>query len=330
MLVCPVCNYNHQEEESKCQRCDWSMQDNLDSIEINSEHPIFTTCIPTLVERLETETTHKEKLQLIIQQLELQESNSHKLDEILDQIEANKQQNHQEINTLKDQIVELKSLLKSKNNNSDIEAEETNNLTIYEHIQTSSPLENALVNFDSGNFSNVEYNENSSVFPTEGDRNINNKYALTDNYRKSSLYNETSDREPYENFDVQENIEPEANSNNSYENFYCLIEKRELEYIEASVTKESIEKLRGGTLSELKFSNYPRGNYWIINWKKIDCLIPNKQTINPYQYGNFQRIFECTNYHEEYSKFKLIEPATVFKNDNAVWILERKGKIKFI
>ena len=52
MSVCPVCQNQHYEEVSKCQRCDWSMQDNLDFVEINPEHPIFKTCIPTLVESL--------------------------------------------------------------------------------------------------------------------------------------------------------------------------------------------------------------------------------------------------------------------------------------
>ncbi len=333
MLVCPVCNYNHQEEVSKCQRCNLSIKDDddLNSIEINPEHPILTTCIPTLVERLEAETTHKEKLQFIIQQLELQESNSHKLDEILDEIEAGKQQNHQETTTLKDQIVELKSLLESKNNNSDVEVEEANDLTIYEHIQTSSPLENALVNFDSGNFSNMEYNENSSVFPIEGDRNINNKYALTDNYQKSSLYNETSGRESFENINTQEDTEPEVNSNSNYQSFYRLIKNGELKVTKVAVPQKNIEKSRSGTQSESKFINDVKGNYWIINWHDVYCLIPKeKSKINQYQYGNFQRIFECQNYQETYSNFEIIEPATVFKSDNEAWILERKGKIKFI
>jgi hypothetical protein len=92
-----------------------------------------------------------------------------------------------------------------------------------------------------------------------------------------------------------------------------------------------MEKMRGGTQSELTFVNDRKGNYWIVNWQEVYCLIPKEKTyINQYQYGNFQRIFECQQYQENYSDFEVIEPATVFKCDTETWQLERKGKIKFI
>lgn len=56
MLVCPVCKYSHREEVRNCQRCNWSMQDDLG---IPLEHLILETCIPTLVNILEKEITDK-------------------------------------------------------------------------------------------------------------------------------------------------------------------------------------------------------------------------------------------------------------------------------
>jgi hypothetical protein len=319
MLICPVCKYNHQEEVSKCQRCNWSMQEDVDSIEINLEHPILATCIPTLVNRLEEETIHKEKLQLIIQQLELQESNSHKLDEILDEIETNKQQNYQAVTIIKDQIIELKSLLESKNNYSNLDTETTNSSTSIEDIQTLS--ENTSDDFN---------NENDSVFSIESDRNANNDYHPTNESQEGSLY-DISDRESSENFQTQEYTAPENNSDGSYQSFYRLIKNRELEFTQVAIPQETMEKIRGGTQSEFKFVNDRKGNYWIINWHDIYCLIPKEKiNIEEHNYGNFQRIFNCQNYQETYSDFEVIEPTIVFKSDNETWQLERKGKIKFI
>ena len=316
MSVCPVCQNHHYEEVSNCPRCDWSMQDDLDSIEISSENPILTTCIPTLVKHLEVETTHKEKLQSIIQQLELQESNSHKLDEILEEIEANKKQSHQEITTLKDQIVELKFLLESKNTNSDIEVEETNDFTISEHIQTSSPIEN-----------------DDNIFPTENDRDVTNDSNSTNEPQEGSLYDEKSDRESFENLNFQEDTEPEVNLNSNYQSFYRLIDNGELKVTKVTVTQETMEKMRGGTLSEFKFINDRKGNYWIVNWHDVYCLVPKKKiNIEEHNYGNFQRVFNCQDYKGKYHDFEVIEPAivTVFNSNDGTWQLERKGKIKFI
>lgn len=324
MSVCPVCQNHHYEEVSKCQRCNWSMQDNLDFVEINPEHPILKTCIPTLVESLEAETTHKEKLQSIIQQLELQESNSYKLDEILDELEANKQQSHQEITTLKDKIDELKIALESKNdNNSDVEVEETNNFTISEHIPSSLPMENNLIDFDSRNLSNMEDSESNSIFLIESDRDNNNDFNPTNEPLEDSLYSKTDD--------TQENLTPEVNTNRNYQSFYRLINNGELEVTKVTVPQETMEKMRGGTLSEFNFINDRKGHYWIVNWHNVYCLIPKEKTyINQYQYGNFQRVFECQKYQENYLDFEIIEPAVVFKCDDQTWQLERKGTIKFI
>ncbi len=147
----------------------------------------------------------------------------------------------------------------------------------------------------------------------------------------NSLYNETGDRESSENIDTQEDTEPEVNSNGSYQSFYRLVKNGELEVTKVTIPQETMEKMRGGTLSELRFSNARKGNLWIINWHDVYCLIPQENiNINQYQYGNFQRVFDCQNYQETYSDFEVIEPATVFNCDGNSWQLERKGKIRFI
>lgn len=185
------------------------------------------------------------------------------------------------------------------------------------------------------------------------DRNVNNDPNSINEPQEGSLYNETGDlyennlenmnnddlgdssdiigdRESSENFQTQQYIESQVNSNGSYHSFYSLIKKGELEVIKVTVPQETVEKIRGGTNSELKFVNDRKGNYWIVNWKEFYCLIPKEKTyINQYQHGNFQRIFECKNYYEDYSEFKLIKPATVIKNNDETWQLDTKGKIEF-
>jgi TolA-binding protein len=357
MLVCPVCNYNHQEEVSKCQRCNLSIKDDddLNSIEINSENPILKTCIPTLVKHLENETESKNKLLLHIQTLDpdIQKANNKKLDEIIDAIGDCNKQYLQEIKTLEEQVIELKSLIESKNNFSNVTTETKNSSATTENIQTSLSIETS-VDINSEKIGNMEDSEKNNVFPTESDRNLNNDSNPTNEPQEDSLYNETGDRNENNlvnmdnndlgnNFDItgdrpssetdgtQENIAPEVNSNRNYQSFYRLINNGELEVTKVTVPQETMEKIRGGTLSEFKFINDRKGNYWIVNWHNVYCLIPKEKTyINQHQYGNFQRVFECQNYQETYSDFEIIEPATVFNSNDGTWQLERKGKIKFV
>ncbi len=335
MLVCPVCNYHHQEELSKCQRCNLSIKndDDLNFIEINSEHPILKTCIPTLVKYLENETESKNKLLSHIQTLDPdnQKANNKKLDEIIDAIEDCNKQYLQEIKTLKEQVIELKSLVESKNNYSNVDTETTNCSISIEDIQTFSPIENTPDDFNNKNISNMEDNENDSVFPIQSDRNIYNNFNPINELPEGSLYNETGDGESYKNLNSQENTESEVNLNSNYQNFYRLIERGELKVNKVTVPQETMEKIRGGTQSEFKFVNELKGNYWVVNWHDVYCLIPKKKiNIEEHSYGNFQRIFDCQNYKETYSKFEVIEPAIVFNSNDETWQLERKGKIKFI
>jgi hypothetical protein len=323
MSVCPVCQYHHQEEVSKCQRCNWLMQDSLDFIGISPDHPIVKIYIPLLVKCFKDENEAlRSNLQIL--DLDIQKANNQKLDEIIDAIEDSKKQYINEIKTLTEQVIELRSLIENTNNQS------TNSFIAPEPIPASSPIEDNSVNFDSRNIGNIEDNENNSVFPIESDRNLNNADDPELNPQEGSLYDE-SDREFYENFETQENIDFETNSNSNYQQFYRLIKKGEIEVIKVTVPQENIEKMRGGTLSELKFINDSKGNYWIVDWQNVYCLIPKKNiNIQEHNYGNFQRIFNCQNYQETYSGFEVIEPATVFKSDHEAWQLERKGKINFI
>ncbi|MBW4533130.1 MAG: hypothetical protein KME09_04260 [Pleurocapsa minor HA4230-MV1] len=333
MPDCPVCKYSHREEVRNCQRCNWSMKDDLDSIGINPEHPILATYIPTIVNRLEEEAKSKNNLLLHIQTLDPdnQKANNQKLDELIDIIEYSKKEYFQEIETLKEQVIELKCFLESKNNYSNVDPKTTNNSISTKDIQTLLPIENTPDDLNNKNVSNIKDNENHSIFSIESDRNVNNDPNSINEPQEGSLYNETGDRESSKSVDTQEDTAPELNSNRNYQSFYRLIKNGELEAIKVAVPQETVEKIRGGTNSELKFVNDRKGNYWIVNWHEVYCLIPKEKiNINQYQYGNFQRIFNCQNYQETYKDLEVIEPATVLKSDGETWQLERKGKIKFI
>ena len=161
--------------------------------------------------------------------------------------------------------------------------------------------------------------------------NVNNGYERNFELQEGSLYDKTGDRESPEIIGTKVDTKPEANSNGSYHSFYRLIRDGKLEVTQVAVLQETMEKIRSGTLSKLQFSNDKKGNFWIINWHNVHCLIPKKKiNINQYQYGNFQRIFNCQDYQETYSDFEVIEPAIVFNCDGETWQLSRKGKIKFI
>lgn len=177
----------------------------------------------------------------------------------------------------------------------------------------------------------ADFKSQLSNFKTKVVNSFNeyNQVDTKDN-NHNSLFTQESDSSFFDNSNNQEDIKSENNLNGSYQSFYRLIKNGELEVSEVKVSQETMEKIRGGTQSELDFVNDQKGNFWIVNWHDVYCLIPKEKTyINPYQYGNFQRIFNCQNYQETYTDLEVIEPATVLKSDGETWQLERKGKINF-
>lgn len=330
MPDCPVCKNHHQEEVSKCQRCNCSMQND---IEISREHEILTICVPTLVKSLEDEQRAKNSLFSHLQILDpdIQKRNNQKLDEIQEKIDELKfllkesqgychiEQNNGDISKL---AINHHNLLSSNDPSTNNIKIENNNSELF----TQSDIQpNNLINL----IDSVDDNHNS-FFIQESDHNQNNVYDINLNLQEGNLYQE-SDYEFSESDDTQKDTAPEVNPNRSYQSFYSLIKKGEFEVIKVTVPQETVEKIRGGTNSELKFVNDRKGNYWIVNWQECYCLIPKEKTyINQYQYGNFQRIFECQKYQENYLSFEVIKPAIVSKYDDKTWQLESKGEIKFI
>jgi hypothetical protein len=341
MSVCPVCKYNHLEEVSHCSRCNWSMQNN---IEISPEHEILTTCIPTLVKCLENEQRAKNGLLSHIQILDpdIQIMNNLKLDKIQEEIKNDREQTNKQFSNLEEIVNELKLLLKDKKNSDyfsslatehgspELNQTSKNNTVIEdsnnEFLRQSDYQSNSLVN------SSIFFRDSNhdDSFIEESDRNVNNDLNPTDELLEDSFY-EMNNSSFFDNSNDQETLKPEINSNRSYQSFYRLIKNGELEVTKVAVPQETMEKIRGGTQSEFKFVNDQKGNYWIVNWHDVYCLIPKDKTyINQYQYGNFQRVFNCQNYKETYSDFEIIEPTIVFNSNDGTWQLERKGKIKFI
>ena len=109
MSVCPLCQNHHPQEVNECQRCTWSMQDDLKSVGIDSDHPIIKTYIPAIVTRLENET---KALHSLIQtsNIDIQKANSQKLDEIIDGLEDIKKQQLESIKSISDLSAETNTL----------------------------------------------------------------------------------------------------------------------------------------------------------------------------------------------------------------------------
>jgi hypothetical protein len=200
--------------------------------------------------------------------------------------------------------------------------------TLNQQLGEIAELKSQLSNFKTKIVNSFDNYNQASI---ESDRNVNNNFNLTNESQEGSLYDETGDRQFFDKSNNQQDIKPKINLNNSYQSFYHLIKNGELEVTKVAVPQETMEKMRNDTQSEFKFLNDQKGNYWIVNWYDVYCLIPKENTnINQYQYGNFQRIFDCQNYQETYREFEVIEPAIVFNCNDETWQLERKGKIKFI
>ena len=306
MLVCPVCKNHHQEKVEQCQRCNWSMQDDVG---ISLDHKILTTCIPTLIEHLEKKQKAKNDLLSHIQVLDpdIHRKNNRKLDEIQEKFEKDREETNKQFSNLEKIINELKFILNNKSNLDNISSSTV-------EIDSPKPNQTRKKNIK------IETVDNSIE---KSGLQINNG---------SNLIDESSgDRESVKTINSSENSEPETNSDDSCLDFYSLIKCEKLEVNKVTVTQETMEKLRGGTQSELKFTNDRKGNYWIYNWQDVYYLIPKEKLyINPYQYGNFQRVFNCQDYQETYKDFEVIEPATVVKSNREIWQLKNKGQIKFI
>ena len=347
MLVCPVCDCSHKEEVSNCQRCNWSMQQ--DDLGISSEHEILTICIPNLTKRLEDAERDKNALLSHIQILDpdLQKKNNHKLDEIQEEIKKQGEQISKQFkNDIEEIINKLNSLSKVKEKISAIQNISSSVIEDYSSEPNYTTEHNTKIeNNDIELLTQSSFELNSPVslpgflkdnnydnsFTEKSDRHLNNDFNPTNEPQEGSLYNETGDRHFTEITNSQEDTKTEVNSISNYQSFYYMIRNRELEVNKVTVPQETMEKIRGGTHSEFKFVNEPKGNYWIVNWHDVYCLIPKEKiNIEEHNYGHFQRIFDCQNYKETYSNFEVVEPATVFNSNNGTWQLERKGKIKFI
>ena len=221
--------------------------------------------------------------------------------------------------------IQFKKITDLKSQLSNLEAKIVTPLNKYE-LDFVEESDRTYPNHDLDLFNKVEKNLDSGT----GDHNPNNSFNFKSNQQEGRLYNLTGDRKFTETSNDRENYEPDNNHNDSYQNFYRLIKRGELEFIKVVVPQETIRQLRSGTQCELKFTEDRKGNFWIINWQGVCFLIPKeKSIIHPYQYGNFQRVFNCQNYHEDYINFEVIEPAIVISCNRETWQLERKGTIKF-
>jgi hypothetical protein len=194
-----------------------------------------------------------------------------------------------------------------------------------QQLQKTDVLQSQLTNFKT---KIVNSFDNYNLASIESDRHVNNDSNSINEPQEGSLYNEIGDHNFFDKSNNQQDIKPENHSNDSFQSFYRLIKNGKLQVTEVKLSQE---KMRGTTNSELKFLNDRKGNFWIVYWHSVYCLIPKEKTIiNLHQYTNFQRVFDCQNYQETYREFKIIEPTTVENSNDRTWQLKRKGKIKFM
>ncbi len=325
MSVCPVCEYQNQKEVSNCQRCNWLMEDNLDSIGISAEHPILKTCIPALVKCLKGIKDENKALRSHLQTLnpDIQKENSQKLYDIIEAIKDSKQKYLQELKFLTEQVTELKSLVAIKNDYSNVITEGINNSTITENIQILSAIENTSVDFDNKNISNMEDSENSSVFP-ESNLLLDNNHNDLPTLPRNDLGDKTGQSEFSQTIDIQTSqfVEIYNKDKNLFD-----------EYTISTVTetKDSRDNRLAGRSEIVFLSSISKGNYWIVEENNNFYLVPHaKISINEHNKRyTIENLFECDESSSGDYNFKLIRPAKILKVNSELWQLEKKGKLEF-
>lgn len=102
--------------------------------------------------------------------------------------------------------------------------------------------------------------------------------------------------------------------------------------IVVSETQDSQNSRRGGSQEPAIFSEDKRGNYWIINSKNKQYLVPKpKIKINEHNSQTVGTLFECRGYQSGISSdFKLVKPGKVTSSvSGETWKLDESGILKF-
>ncbi len=329
MSDCPVCQNHHQQEVSKCQRCDWSMEEDVNSIEISLEHPILKTCIPKLIKSLEKEKKEKNDLHSLIQtsNLDIQKENNRKLDKIQEEIEKDREKTDKHFSNLEAILNELKSLLKNTNN-SYTNLSELNDTSEHIVIKNNNSELSTSTNSEPDNTVNslniIKVDNHDNVHVRESDFQSDNNHNDLSALQENALCYETEQSEFSQTIDIQipHFVETYNRDKNSFNEFIIstVIE-----------TEESRDNRLAGRSEEVFLSNTSKGKYWIVEENNNFYLVPHaKISINEHNKRyTIDNLFECDESSSGDYNFKLIRPAKVSKVNSELWQLEKKGKLDF-
>jgi hypothetical protein len=178
---------------------------------------------------------------------------------------------------------------------------------------------------------------------------------------ESIFYNETGDRNFFDNSNNQEDIKAEINLNGSYQNKIEDLKNQDNKNIKINLTTQ-ISQFRQAytqdikliqnliiakvaisveTLEQITFyqpdtiilKNTSHGKYWIVDYSGNYFLIPSEiQHITDAKETSLtiaRLLFHLSGYYPQYSSYHLIRPAIVTKVSTNQWKLEEKGKFNF-
>ena len=339
MLKCPVCKNSYKQEVSICQRCNLLEQD-IDRVnQISPDHPILTTCIPSLIKTLEKyrETNQKNETRLNLQKLKTK----------VQVIYTKQEQSYLKIEELESIVNDLKSQIQRRNsyrnNDSNVSKEQVNSI----QTQSQIPIKNTFtypVNLDISNmkvyskdyalsepssfqinsFSNWEYSSNNNdLVNTQDDCQNNSNSELLFGQQESELDNETG-KQNFAEVD-RDRIPQFVEAYNLNKN---LFDRHAVSIV--IETQESMENRLAGRGEAVYLSDNTKGKYWIIEEDNNYYLVPHaKIKINEHNKHTIENLFEYDESNSDNYDFKLIEPAKVFKTNLDLWQLEKKGKLEF-
>jgi hypothetical protein len=105
--------------------------------------------------------------------------------------------------------------------------------------------------------------------------------------------------------------------------------------IEVCETDDSINQRRLGGSQPIILEASRRGNYWIITEGNFEYVVPkNNLNISWLNYPSIEILFECYDYHANYSRLELLKPAKVSTLPGVeiwgLWELVERGVLRFL
>ena len=98
----------------------------------------------------------------------------------------------------------------------------------------------------------------------------------------------------------------------------------------ASETEGSIQQRRNGKRNRLILGEDSYGSYFIIRYESQLTVFPSLDIdINRYNLFTVSEIFECKNYHEDYSEYTLLLPALGEEYSHRQWVISKRGLLEF-